>query len=470
MRFSDIRQPVLFQRLVHRLYVAEYGQSLQVVDDSAGDRGNDGYDPERGLLLAIYCPEKDLTAAKALTKARSDLVKAARLMAEPGYEFSEWIFVTPVPLPEKVQATLRCEAESAGLTAQFMSGIHLEDIYLRHTELRDVFPELDYPRIEAELKAINSKLDSLAADPSGATAPSSSLPASDEYEPADTHYSAQLSIGFGSAQLAELQRRLHDGDAEAGFELERFRLESVNCTDAAAAIMIQIEAAIEAFDFPRVVELGKEGGRLASRNGMKAEEAVFLAREAHAETLLLSKREMDFNSKLAFSIAGGIPLLSLDEAREFDSRSPREHDRLETQFRRAYQLAQESRNLESIFQVAIFGAMAATQSSYPERILLDVAHKEEVRPRIEFYRKRMESSYGLAISAASALQSDRHLSIAYSNLANDLVAFGDLDRALSHATYARRIADRMGDENQIVRTRLILEAIERRKQGDGAVS
>lgn len=105
VRISDIRQPDLFQRLVHRLYIAEYGPGLQIVDDSAGDRGNDGYDPARRLLLAVYCPEKDMTEAKSLAKA-------ARLANVPGYGFDTWVFVTPAALPEKVQATLRAEAEA----------------------------------------------------------------------------------------------------------------------------------------------------------------------------------------------------------------------------------------------------------------------------------------------------------------------------------------------------------------------
>jgi hypothetical protein len=451
--------------------LAEYGHTLQIVDDSSGDRGNDGYDADRRLLLAIYCPEKDLSEANVLRKGRRDLAKAVALRNTPGYAFDAWVFVTPVPLPEKVQATLRAEAEADGLKAQFLSGVHLEDIYLRHIDLRPVFPELDYPRVDQELGAINKKLDTLIAgsglSPVPQPTPSEADPTSSALDPKTAtqqeSFWPALSISVGSPRLFELQQRLHGGDLEALFELERFRLEAASPSDAAAALMIQLGYETERLNFDKARLLATQGRQLAERAGLVAEQAVFLAREGHAATMLLVVREMEFNSRLAFSLVAGFPLLSVAEAQKFDSEVPPERVKLDEQFAEAYRLAREGRNLEGMFQVAIYRAMAATHSSYPQRLLLEAAQRGEARARIGYYQQQMEGSYSLAISIGSALESPRHLALAYSNLASDLVAFGALDRAQSHAEHAHRLASEIQDADQIERTGRILEAIKRRR-------
>src|SRR5438045_4448004 len=140
-RIEDIRDPDLFQRLVHTLFAAERGHDFQTVDDSSGDRGNDGYDAEAGWLFAIYCPERGLQDKRALEKARADLSKATRLKNDPGYRIVEWVFITPQALSEHVQATLRAEAEAVGLRATFLSAVNLESIYLKFPHLHELFPE-----------------------------------------------------------------------------------------------------------------------------------------------------------------------------------------------------------------------------------------------------------------------------------------------------------------------------------------
>lgn len=160
-RIADIRDPNLFQRLVRTLFAASQGHSFQVVDDSSGDRGNDGYDSEAGILLAIYCPEKGMKAQRALTKGRDDLKKAIKLLANPAYSFNKWYFMTPEPLPERTQAALRTEALSAGLSATFISAENLEPLFLAHPHLHDLFPELTYPRVQAALDEVSAKLGRL---------------------------------------------------------------------------------------------------------------------------------------------------------------------------------------------------------------------------------------------------------------------------------------------------------------------
>ena len=116
MKIADIRDPAVFQRLVHRLMVAERGADFHIPDDSGGDRGNDGYDADRGILYAIYCPEKPATADYR-NKGLKDLQKAVHLAAQPGYSIKKWVFVTPTSLREQLQAELR--AIEAALLLRF---------------------------------------------------------------------------------------------------------------------------------------------------------------------------------------------------------------------------------------------------------------------------------------------------------------------------------------------------------------
>jgi len=90
MKIADIRDPTAFQRLVHRLLVAERGADFHIPDDSGGDRGNDGYDADKGILYAIYCPDKPNTADYR-SKSLSDLKKAAHLATQPGYSITRWV-------------------------------------------------------------------------------------------------------------------------------------------------------------------------------------------------------------------------------------------------------------------------------------------------------------------------------------------------------------------------------------------
>lgn len=157
MKIADIRDATMFQRLVHRLMVAERGADFHIPDDSGGDRGNDGYDAAQGILYAIYCPERPDTADYR-KKALSDLAKAARLATEPGYSITRWIFVTPTPLREPLQAEIRATAAAYGLVAGFLADTHLEDLLRKHPHIRDEVPALQYPQIARQLEAIRAPL------------------------------------------------------------------------------------------------------------------------------------------------------------------------------------------------------------------------------------------------------------------------------------------------------------------------
>src|SRR5712692_8541169 len=260
-RIADIRDPALFQRLVHTLFAEERGRAFQTVDDASGDRGNDGYDSEARWLLAIYCPEKDQKARRTLEKARADLAKAVKLRAEPGYLFDEWIFITPEALPERVQATIRGEAAEVGLSATFLSSVNLEPIYLRYPHLHGLFPELDYPKVQQELKAINEKLEHLVESPKPASSVGTEgkkAPAGEEVAAGRTEYVVDLFAGFRSDQLATIQAQLFAGDATARHRLEQYRLEAPSARERLVALMIEVEFEAERLNFPAVERLALE--------------------------------------------------------------------------------------------------------------------------------------------------------------------------------------------------------------------
>jgi hypothetical protein len=162
MKIADIRDATMFQSLVHRLMVAERGADFHIPDDSGGDRGNDGYDVAKGILYAIYCPEKPETADYR-RKALSDLGKAARLATEPGYSITQWVFVTPTPLREQLHAEIRAAATAYGLIAGFLADAHLEDLLRKHPHIRDELPALEYPQVARQLDAIRAPLSPLRA-------------------------------------------------------------------------------------------------------------------------------------------------------------------------------------------------------------------------------------------------------------------------------------------------------------------
>ena len=57
MRISEIRNSQQFQDFCQQVLAAEFSD-FQVLDDSSGDQGIDGYIPSSRRLFAMTCPEK----------------------------------------------------------------------------------------------------------------------------------------------------------------------------------------------------------------------------------------------------------------------------------------------------------------------------------------------------------------------------------------------------------------------------
>lgn len=145
--------------LCKALFAAEY-EDFEVVDDSGGDAGNDGYSASREVLFQMYCPEKPEKADDARYKEKilEDLEKAKKLVQNGNYKIKKWIFVTPRDLRESVHTFLREEAGARGFEGISWSGVKLTELLAKHTHLRSQFPSLILPDIETDIKGIKSAL------------------------------------------------------------------------------------------------------------------------------------------------------------------------------------------------------------------------------------------------------------------------------------------------------------------------
>lgn len=434
---------------------------MKIVDDSGGDRGNDGYDVGRQLLVSIYCPEKPETA-EYRRKALSDLQKVLNLQSAPGYTIKGWIFVTPTALREPLQAELRNSAGQQGLSVTFMSDIHLEDMYRRHAELHDEFPELEYPQVASALAAIQAALTPAKASPRAAHSE-----AQRETAVVDVRdYSIKslgLLRGFIAPTLDSLRERLLAGDASATDELERFRLEAIDPRDSLGALLIELEFEANPMNSVRYVEISREGLALARSHGVIAERAVFAVCLAHALVHQLVSRHLDVVTILAYmSISGVAPTvpheLSVIQT-QLDSLKTEVDDLLNE----AVQSANESADVAAQFIVSIRLGSIAAQRFFPYRLASEMGIDSDPDAR-SFFFNQMREAYSSAIPRAKML-GQAQLAQAYHNYANDLVVFGEYKKARSHADHALRLARKVNDEHQVGKSEMLIAKIRREETG-----
>lgn len=452
MKIRDIRDPALFQRLVRRLYIAERGAAFQVVDDSGGDRGNDGYDASRGLLLSIYCPEKP-ESADHLRKGKADVTKAVQLSGQRGYHIREWAFVTPTALREPAQAELRAIAEAGGLKAFFLADEHLEDLYRRFPHLHDDFPELEYPNVEAELRKIREVLGGESAQKES-TSPAPPPPATPRKQP-------QPSIldGFLPERLHALAMRLERGDERALAELERFRMEALDARDILTALLMELQFEQDRQHRAAAQTLAAKGLELARRANFPAERAVFAANLAHEKALELAKRDMDLVAEAGFSSVSGMPLSSPAAFTANQKATEQLSKEVDTLLEEAQAAVQESDDLIAMYIVLLRRANIVTQRHFAFTLARNLGISATAEQTIGPMKREMSAVYDAAVRAASALGDEQRLATAYSNYANDLVAFGDYDRAAEHANHALDVAKKVGDAHQIQKTEMLLRKI-----------
>lgn len=458
MKIRDIRDPHLFQRLVQKLYIAERGQEFQVVDDSGGDRGNDGYDVGRQLLFAIYCPEKPDTADYR-RKALSDLRKAIALKERPGYSITSYLFITPTALREPLQAELRALAEDSGLTMMFVADDHLEDMYRRHPHLHDEFPELEYPRVAEALEAIKEELGA-------GRAPTDSPPNNGKEEPSTAGTAAPRSVkslgllrGFISPTLGALGERLLSGDADALPQIERFRMESVDPGDVLGALLIELEYETDRLNFKRSGELAREGHALAREFGVLAERGVFAAHHAYSLVLELVHDDINTISQVAVTNSTGAPLITAAELATIKSDLESRKADIDNLMAEAVQSVNDSGDIVAQFIVALRQGTINAQRYLPYHLAEKLGVGRDPGART-FFLEQVNRAYGAALKRAKVLGQEQ-LAQAYHNFANDLVLFGEYDRARSHAEYALSLAKDANDQYQIERSNHLLAKINR---------
>jgi len=156
---KQITSPDLFSRLCKALFAAEY-TDFQTIDDSGGDKGNDGYSESQKALFAFYCPEKPnkINDSKYKLKIEEDLNKAKKLADSGKYVIEKWIFVTPAELRESVQTYIRTEATERGFSGIAWASPKLTELFAKHSHLRSQFPDLIQPDVEQKIDVSTSKI------------------------------------------------------------------------------------------------------------------------------------------------------------------------------------------------------------------------------------------------------------------------------------------------------------------------
>ena len=458
MKIADIRAPDLFQRLVQRLFVAERGTDFQIVDDSGGDRGNDGYDAVRGILYSIYCPERPETA-DFRRKARSDLAKARKLMQQPGYHLRDWAFVTPTPIREALQAELRAEAESYGLTAQFISAVHLEDFYLRSEHLRDAFPELEYPRITRELRAIRDALGQPSTDRTG-TAPILLIEAGAQPSEIATLHKRDFT-GFLSPTLSSLVERLEARDESALADVERYRLEARDDRDYLDALLVELQYFLDVGARARALNLATKGLLRARSSDLHSERAIFAATLAHLKALPLVAAEIDFDMDIESTRVAGVPFTSEEEIASAERTLRELRTEVTSLIDESLDSASASGNLVSALVALQYKASVLAFAYFPLAFRQDLAPSPSIAAQIRNLQVQIESIYERAVQIAVALGSDYRLATTYGNFANDLDTLGERQRAIGHARHAIHLARKSGNATQITKSQLLLAKIAR---------
>ncbi len=156
---SQIISPDQFSKLCKHLFAAEF-DDFQTIDDSGGDKGNDGYSEKQKTLFQLYCPKKPnkATDSKCKLKIKEDLDKAKELVDSGKYIIEKWIFVTPAELREDVHTYIRTEAAERGFIGIAWASPKLTVFFTNHSNLRSQFPDLIQPDIEQKIDLLDLKI------------------------------------------------------------------------------------------------------------------------------------------------------------------------------------------------------------------------------------------------------------------------------------------------------------------------
>ncbi len=438
MRIRDIDNPETFQRFCQALLAAEYGKDFQVVDDSGGDAGNDGYLPFQKTLFAIYCPEKKLTPERLRAKIVKDLDKTVKLRDDRGYEIHTWIFITPMDLREPMQRFVRNEAKARELVGLCMGEQHLQDLFLKHEHLHDKFTELASPRIFDALAELKKGIEGVRDDLRRIT----------EEESAEPHVSRPMPTFSPSENFLQAQELLSAGRTEEGFAiLEKLRLEDRDLRERLYATMLIVESLNRPLHLDRIHQLAKEALQLAE----EVQDHVAIAAMKSQIGWGLNERyvalDMDTYYMVLATSRIGIPFISEQQIADAQRKLESLERDSETHFAEAIELAREKRLYRILAFILCQYANAATN-----RINF-YQHVPSLMGRVLREKEAVFARYETAIRIAVALSDAYLLAQCYHNYANDLRMFGELELARTHLENARQIAEKNGFQDIILLSR-----------------
>jgi hypothetical protein len=425
MEVWEYRNPEQFQALVRALMLAEFGAArYQVVDDSGGDGGLDGFDRVEGILHAIFCPEKPekLTPARFAAKYTGDLAKAVRLRDELGYGIRVFALVTPHTLREPDQRAVRDAAIAAGFEGGVcISGEALAVVLERHRYLIERFPELALPRLEPQLDAIRREMERLTAA-GGKARPEDGMegPA----DPRGQAYDPHLFMGIVSApELEEIEDALERGDHTA---LERLAIVRAQVSDyrlLVVAALIEQGYHWHRHDAERGIAVCEQGIRLAERLGMTAEEATLRAMLARFLALQAAKLDLERVATLAASQRVGMPLYDPVSMRQTLSRLRALSTRMAREINRALGMVQGGGvyNVTASYWVYSTVATIEAQMMAARQFLANTGHGER---ELAAARARVLGAQEAAVRMASLLGTAMQIQ-ALENAANDLLLAGE---------------------------------------------
>lgn len=466
MRIREIRNPKLFQDLVRALMLAERGHNrYQVVDDSGGDGGLDGFDRQTGELHAIYCPEKperlEVERRGYIEKFHRDMAKAVRLRDEAGYDIRVFTFITPSVLREPLQRQIRDEARAAGFADGIcVSGEALEVLLERHRYLLELFPDLALPRLEPQLAEMRAALDRIAGQKRSTVVEQASHPKENAEQTTSASatpdneqpYDRFLLVGVESSELEALEEALAQGDDNAIATLPLIRAQATDHRVLVAAALVEQGHWFRKHDIVRAVAACELGITVAKRLGMLAEEAAL--RALLARNLAVQASQIDLEHAVHWAAARTVGF-AIDEPSPWGATLTRMRmlsTRVESEIHQALHITQGggAYNLDAMYWTYAMVGAIETYMLTPRLLLANLGFGGI--DEIAAARARILAAHEAAIRVASPNGPSAQIR-ALENAANDLRLAGETGPALVFAQRALQVA---ADAGQTARTAAIL--------------
>lgn len=444
MQIKDIDNPEMFQRLVVAIFAAEFGSDFQVVDDSGGDSGNDGFIRSRKTLFAIYCPEKKPTSQALKRKIRSDLDKAVRLRDDLHYEVEIWAFVTPQDLREPIHRFVRDQAKNFGITGIALGHTYLTDLFHRHSHLRGLFMELATPQLIEEISEIKQGIEDLKKRGEPITIES----------PGGEGASKRGPFEPTSERVLAWVKKLKEGSVpEAIAELDRIRMMTTNPGERLDAILILADYVDRIKEQPKYRALIEEGIKLAQQLGEPGVEAVLMANKGWVLNWNFVVMDIQgYGCLQAANLIGFSPpdVINVEEFNKSIKGLMEESDQL---FQSAIEKATSTRRFrEYAVVLQILGSALAQRVIFHRTVpQLFAQTREQI--------SRLRSVYETSIRVSQTIDDRFILARGLFNYANDLRVIGDLESARTYAELARQVATENGVKEILKRLPGLMERL-----------